>query len=69
MPLLDYKCPDCGHVFEQLTSLHNTEAPPCPRCGGTSTRRNYTGKCYGGIGSGGSGCSGSCAGCKGCGKK
>ena len=34
MPIYEYQCPDCGHVFEEW--VHITDAPewrPCPQCG------------------------------------
>lgn len=39
MPIYEYKCPQCGHVFEEMVSLsqaHGEEA--CPRCGTASPR-------------------------------
>jgi len=32
MPIYDFKCRVCGHVFEELVRLGQT--PPCPSCGG-----------------------------------
>ncbi|MAS33165.1 MAG: hypothetical protein CL610_04105 [Anaerolineaceae bacterium] len=31
MPLYDYKCPNCDHLFEARHSF-NESAPPCPKC-------------------------------------
>ncbi|MDQ7831647.1 MAG: zinc ribbon domain-containing protein [Desulfovibrionaceae bacterium] len=41
MPLYDYVCPACGHVFEELVSVRGGEAasPPCPSCGQAATER------------------------------
>lgn len=39
MPIYEYKCPQCGHVFEEMVSLsqaHGEES--CPRCGTASPR-------------------------------
>ena len=39
MPIYEYRCPQCGHVFEEMVSLsqaHGEEA--CPRCGTASPR-------------------------------
>jgi len=33
MPIYEYKCEECGHVFEELT-FHDGEAIECPRCSG-----------------------------------
>ena len=30
MPLFEYACPDCGHVFEKLVLRRSTKAPECP---------------------------------------
>lgn len=30
MPLYEYKCDGCGHVFEEL--IFGNEQPACPRC-------------------------------------
>lgn len=32
MPIYDFKCRACGHVFEELVKLGQT--PDCPECGG-----------------------------------
>ncbi|GIK29047.1 MAG: zinc ribbon domain-containing protein [Chloroflexi bacterium] len=32
MPLYDYRCPECGHLFEAHHAM-NAAAPPCPKCG------------------------------------
>ena len=40
MPIYEYECPQCGHVFEEwvkLTQAHSEE--PCPQCGTLSSRR------------------------------
>jgi putative FmdB family regulatory protein len=33
MPMFEYACPHCGHVFEKLVSNRNQDPPECPRCG------------------------------------
>lgn len=32
MPLYDYRCPECGHLFEAHHAM-NANAPACPQCG------------------------------------
>lgn len=32
MPLYDYRCPECGHLFEAHHAM-SADAPPCPACG------------------------------------
>ena len=39
MPIYEYRCPVCGHVFEEwvkLSEAHGQE--PCPKCGELSPR-------------------------------
>jgi len=33
MPIYEYKCDECGHVFEELI-FHETEKLECPKCSG-----------------------------------
>lgn len=43
MPIHEYQCPECGQVFEYITTsyLHNEERLPCkkPGCRGMAERR------------------------------
>ncbi|NLW50924.1 MAG: zinc ribbon domain-containing protein [Candidatus Brocadiaceae bacterium] len=39
MPLVEYRCEDCGHVTEILVRVSEDQAPPCPECGSARTRR------------------------------
>ena len=67
MPLLDFKCKDCGYIFDELVrSSENIDEVVCPKCAGKNLMRVYEGKCYGSIGTGGGGCTGHCATCSGC---
>ncbi len=38
MPMYDFRCSKCGHVFEEITP---SDAPPpaCPSCGAASERQ------------------------------
>lgn len=33
MPLYDYKCPHCEHVFEEMRPMAERATAECPRCG------------------------------------
>jgi len=40
MPIYEYRCKKCGHVFEQLVlSSDKGEGYPCPECGDEDTSR------------------------------
>ena len=39
MPLYDYQCDSCGHIFELRQSFSAATEGPCPRCEGNSRRR------------------------------
>lgn len=62
MPLLKFKCEDCGNVFEELTTSGKKVA--CPKCASDNTKRHYQGKCSFGrqSGKGGGGCGGGACG-------
>jgi putative FmdB family regulatory protein len=32
MPLYDFKCNKCDHIFEELVSTSETNDPLCPEC-------------------------------------
>ncbi|MDR1599204.1 MAG: zinc ribbon domain-containing protein [Oscillospiraceae bacterium] len=72
MPLLKFRCGDCGAVFDELVGasrLGRLDEVRCPGCGGV-TERAYEGRClFGMAGSdaGRGGCGGDCGGCAGCG--
>ena len=73
MPVYDYKCMECGHRFDLLRSISNTDPVTCPKCGGKVTRvyegKWSVGKRAAGAGRvGGCSCGGNCGGCSGCGR-
>ncbi|MEC7947554.1 MAG: zinc ribbon domain-containing protein [Myxococcota bacterium] len=35
MPLYEYRCPDCGHEFEEIQKVSDPAIRECPACGGT----------------------------------
>ena len=66
MPIYIFRCKNCAHQFEQLTSISKRDAVRCPKCG-QEVARVYEGQCaYGGKRGAEGGCSGSCACCSGC---
>lgn len=39
MPIYEYLCPQCRHLFEEWTKSAQDSAPePCPRCGASAPR-------------------------------
>ncbi len=43
MPIYEYRCQDCGHVFSKLwrtlSAAQEAAPPPCPQCGSENTTR------------------------------
>jgi putative FmdB family regulatory protein len=40
MPIFEYQCQSCQHIFEKvLLSRNRDEAPPCPSCQAMQTRQ------------------------------
>lgn len=39
MPIYEYRCPDCGHEFEQLQSFKDPAITACPGCGENDVRK------------------------------
>jgi putative FmdB family regulatory protein len=39
MPLVEYRCEDCGHVAEVLVRISDEQKHACPDCGSANTRR------------------------------
>lgn len=40
MPIYEYKCNQCGHVFDMLVPLHTEgDQLACPKCGHVGARR------------------------------
>ena len=38
MPLYEYRCTNCGNVFEKIQSFSAPEQTECPKCAGRSER-------------------------------
>lgn len=71
MPIYEYRCKTCGHVFEKMMRWSDADSNPvCPNCQGQNTQKKMTsfasfggGASFGSgtsYGSGGSGSSSSC---------
>ena len=43
MPTYDYKCAECGHLFEELQSMKADALKDCPKCGKPALKRLMTG--------------------------
>ena len=39
MPLFDFRCPSCGHVFETLVRAQDPAPAACPSCGKAGLER------------------------------
>lgn len=39
MPLYDYQCDECGHIFEVKRKRTDPEPETCPKCGKPNPRR------------------------------
>ncbi|HDH57406.1 MAG TPA: zinc ribbon domain-containing protein [Bacteroidetes bacterium] len=38
MPIYEYRCPSCGHLFELLRSFADKDEVVCPQCGEPAQR-------------------------------
>jgi len=38
LPLYEYKCEKCGHVFEKIEAVGAAETRKCPKCGAKAVR-------------------------------
>lgn len=64
MPILQYRCAQCGKEFEELVKKYD-DPVSCPDCG-SAAERSYSGKVFSATGKPCVKCSGSCKNCKGC---
>ena len=72
MPLYEFRCADCGQIFDRLQPM-GSDAPACAACGSSEVNRlisligglvgssGSAGSSFGGGGGGGCGCGGACA--------
>ena len=60
MPIYEFRCADCGHVFEELVMRSSDQEDlACPKCAGHAAERVLSACCVsqgGGPASGGSSC-------------
>ena len=42
MPIFEYACSHCGHVFEKLVLTRNQDLPECPKCGGKRVEQKFS---------------------------
>lgn len=42
MPTYDYKCADCGRIFEKFHGMNETPQVVCPECSSTNTSRQVS---------------------------
>lgn len=64
MPILQYRCPECGKQFEELVKKY-TDQVKCPDCGGAA-ERSFCGEMFTATGKQSKKCSGNCKTCGGC---
>lgn len=64
MPFFEYKCPNCGKIFEEYVKKYDEEVK-CPFCG-KNAEKNYSGAVYSATGAKKTNCTGNCKTCGGC---
>jgi putative FmdB family regulatory protein len=42
MPIFEYACCNCGHVFEKLVLTRTQEPPECPQCGWKRVEQKFS---------------------------
>mgnify|MGYP002823978527 CR=1 FL=1 len=42
MPIYEYRCQDCGHVFEKMTTISKADDIPCVACESETTERQLS---------------------------
>jgi len=42
MPLFEYRCLDCGVIFEKLQKESISEQPTCSACGSTNVQKEFS---------------------------
>ncbi len=64
MPLLQYRCKNCGIEFDELVKKYD-DTVRCPKCGQTA-ERSFCGEMYSATGKTVKKCTGNCKTCGGC---
>lgn len=64
MPILQYRCPQCGRQFEELVKKSG-DVVVCPDCG-AQAEREWSGMMYSATGCSVKKCTGNCKTCGGC---
>jgi len=49
VPIFEYACPQCGHVFEKLVLTRKKDPPQCPKCGGKRVEQKFSAFATGGA--------------------
>lgn len=44
MPIYNFRCPECGHRFDELLSIEKRDEAVCPKCA-ARVSRVWSGKC------------------------
>jgi len=52
MPIYEFECTDCSHVFDRLQKLSDPDPDKCPECGQPKVRRRVTAPSFRLAGSG-----------------
>lgn len=52
MPIYEFRCDDCGEIFDRLQKLSAPDPDTCPHCGKHSVRRQVTAPAFRLAGSG-----------------
>jgi putative FmdB family regulatory protein len=48
VPIFEYACSHCGHVFEKLVLTRNQDLPECPKCGWKRVEQKFSAFATGG---------------------
>lgn len=61
MPMYEYRCQECGKLYEQLRRMSEADTNlECPHCGGKNVERQVSACSFSGFASSGSSSGGGC---------
>ena len=61
MPMYEYRCQECGKLYEQLRRMSEADTNlQCPHCGSQKVERQFSACAFSGFSSGGSSGGGGC---------